>query len=181
MEDLYAKKKQLRHQIKTIKQKYSQQELETKSRDMLLRLEQLEAFEKARTVMAYWSMPGEVYTHNAVIRWSKDKRLLLPCVKGDELEIRNFTNEKDLEIRGKYQIGEPTGPIFDKFQEIDLVIVPGVAFDRQNNRLGRGKAYYDKFLPKTKAYKIALCFDFQMVAAVPIDATDIKMDLIIAG
>ncbi len=181
MEDLYAKKKQLRHQINTIKQNYSQQELETKSRDILLKLEQHEAFEKARTVLAYWSMPGEVYTHDAVIRWSKDKHLLLPCVKGDELEIRKFTNEKEIEIRGKYQIGEPTGSIIESFNGIDLVIVPGLAFDRQNNRLGRGKAYYDKFLLKTKAYKIAVCFDFQMVEAVPVDATDIQMDQIIAG
>ncbi len=181
MEDLYTRKKHTRLQIQELKQKYSQQELKLKSHNILLQLEQHEAFKNAKTVMAYWSMPGEVYTHDAVIKWSKNKNMLLPCVKGDELEIRSFTGEEEIEIRGKYRIGEPTGPIFEDFEKIDLIVVPGVAFDQQNNRLGRGKAYYDKFLPKTRAYKIAVCFDFQMIETVPTGSTDIQMDHVIAG
>lgn len=62
-----------------------------------------------------------------------------------------------------------------------MVIVPGIAFDLNNNRLGRGKAYYDKFLEKINTVKIGLCFDFQIVDKVPIESTDIKMDLVLFG
>lgn len=61
-----------------------------------------------------------------------------------------------------------------------MIIVPGVAFDNNNNRLGRGKAYYDKLLKESKSYKVGVCFDFQLIEEVPVDEYDIKMDLIIS-
>jgi 5-formyltetrahydrofolate cyclo-ligase len=58
--------------------------------------------------------------------------------------------------------------------------VPGIAFDRKMNRLGRGKGYYDRFLSKISAPKIGICFDFQLLDKIPAESTDIKMDYIVS-
>ena len=66
------------------------------------------------------------------------------------------------------------------YQAIDLAIVPGMAFDPQGHRLGRGRGYYDRFLPLIpQAYKIGLCFPFQLVGNVPTEPTDIAMDEVV--
>ncbi|HQG08910.1 MAG TPA: 5-formyltetrahydrofolate cyclo-ligase, partial [Dysgonamonadaceae bacterium] len=69
---------------------------------------------------------------------------------------------------------------FVDFDSIDLIIVPGVAFDRKLNRLGRGKGYYDRLLSQLKSPKIGICFDFQLLESIPVEDWDIKMDMIVA-
>lgn len=89
------------------------------------------------------------------------EKILLPVVIGNDLELRVYTSPADLAI-GAYGIEEPTGALFTDYATIDLVIVPGVAFDRDGNRLGRGKGYYDRLLPRIpSAYKVGICFPFQ--------------------
>lgn len=63
--------------------------------------------------------------------------------------------------------------------EIDLIIVPGVAFDRQRNRLGRGKGFYDRLLSTLNVPKIGISYDFQLKDQIPVEPFDRKMDLII--
>ena len=100
----------------------------------------------------------------------------MPVVIGDDLELRVYTSPADLAI-GAYGIEEPTGALFTDYATIDLVIVPGVAFDRDGNRLGRGKGYYDRLLPRIpSAYKVGICFPFQIVEEVPAEPFDIRMD-----
>lgn len=118
-------------------------------------------------------------THAFIQKWSREKRILLPVVVGDDLELRLYTGPEDLAI-GAYGIEEPTGARFTDYTAIDLIIVPGVAFDRNGNRLGRGKGYYDRLLPRIpSAYKIGICFPFQVVEEVPAEPFDIRMDEII--
>ncbi|MCF0205812.1 MAG: 5-formyltetrahydrofolate cyclo-ligase, partial [Bacteroidales bacterium] len=65
--------------------------------------------------------------------------------------------------------------------DFDLIIVPGVAFDRNGNRLGRGRGYYDRFLCKyPKVEKIGICFDFQLLEEIPTEPTDIRMDKVVS-
>ena len=81
---------------------------------------------------------------------------------------------------GFFDIMEPVGEPFERYEDIDLAVVPGMAFDSQNNRLGRGKGYYDRMLPRlTKAYKIGVCFDFQRLPGIPADEHDCKVDEVI--
>ena len=95
------------------------------------------------------------------------------------MELRIYTGENDL-ATGCYGIKEPTGKVFTDFAKIDVAIIPGVAFDRQGHRLGRGKGYYDRLLSvMPQVYKIGLCFDFQVVDNVPVDSHDIRMDEVI--
>jgi 5-formyltetrahydrofolate cyclo-ligase len=136
-------------------------------------------FLAAKTVLLYHSLSDEVNTHQFIEEWCLKKQLLLPVVVGEELELRLFQNKNELKI-GSFGIAEPTGPLFTDYAKIDFVAVPGMAFDRNGHRLGRGKGYYDRLLPKlTNAYKAGICFPYQVVDEVPVEPTDITMDGII--
>ena len=172
-------KKEIRKYIKQLKKEYTLEEKKAKSKIIFEQVEQLIEFQKSDTLMAYWSMDDEVYTHDFVLKWFQTKTIILPSVKGDELELRVFRGMDDMTEGAAFGIKEPKELYKKELDQIDLVIVPGVAFDKKNNRLGRGKAYYDKLLSKTSALKVGVCFDFQMLDSVPVDQYDINMDWVI--
>ena len=174
------RKKELRKLIAEEKAKYSASMLKDLSADILLHLEKHPAFRDAKTVLLYHSMKDEVYTHSFIDKWTDSKQIVLPVVVGDTLEIRRYEGIGSMKP-GPYGILEPIGTVLDNYSSIDLVVVPGVAFDRERNRLGHGKGYYDKILPQLAAYKIGICFPFQLVEKVPADSFDVKMDAIIVG
>lgn len=174
-------KKALRIEIRQLKRACPLEERRRKSLSVWEKVERDEVFQQAETVLAYWSMDDEVYTHDFVNKWAGSKTLLLPCVKGDELELRYFDGEERLQPGEGYAIPEPVGELFTDWGKIDLILVPGVAFDKSGNRLGRGKGYYDKVLKQTGAYKLGVCFDFQLVERVPVEPHDVKMDRVVAS
>lgn len=149
------------------------------SAEILAALEAHPAFRAASTVLLYHSLKDEVDTHEFIRKWSRKKRILLPVVVGDDLELRIYTGPEDMAI-GAYGINEPTGELFTDYAAIEFIAVPGVAFDRSGNRLGRGKGYYDRLLPRIpSAYKAGICFPYQLVEEVPAEAFDIRMDEVI--
>ena len=81
----------------------------------------------------------------------------------------------------KSAIPEPVGRLFTDLNKIDVILVPGVAFDRTLNRLGRGKGFYDKILSQTKACKIGICFDFQLLDRIPTEVHDVRMTQVISS
>lgn len=83
-------------------------------------------------------MKDEVQTHAFIEKWSRSKKIILPVVIGDELELRVYTGPQDLAI-SSYGIAEPTGTRFTDYRAIDLAVIPGVAFDRHGHRLGAAK------------------------------------------
>lgn len=173
-------KKQIRKYIKELKQNYSFEDKREKSKIIFDQIEKLDDFKKAKTIMAYWSMTDEVHTHDFVLRNFPEKEIILPVVKGDQLELRKFTGIDNMKQGESFTIEEPTGETFKNLDDISIIIVPGVAFDSANNRLGRGKAYYDKLLKQSKVIKTGVCFDFQLIDSVPVDQYDVKMDLVIS-
>ena len=171
-------KTELRKHIKLLKSQY--QATTTADSGIIMQLLADDAhFLAAKTVLLYHSLSDEVNTHQFIEEWCLKKQLLLPVVVGEELELRLFQNMNELKI-GSFGIAEPTGPLFTDYAKIDFVAVPGMAFDRNGHRLGRGKGYYDRLLPKlTNAYKAGICFPYQVVDEVPVEPTDITMDGII--
>ena len=146
------------------------------SADVLNRLEAHPVFQQAHTILIYHSLPDEVNTHDFIRKWSAHKQILLPVVIGDDLELRRYTGSADLK-KGAYGIEEPVGEPFTDYDSIDLAIIPGVAFDTHGNRLGRGKGYYDRLLPRLPhTYKIGICFPFQLLEEIPTEALDVRMD-----
>ena len=98
-------------------------------------------------MLFYHSLPDEVDTHDFIRKWSGLKRILLPVVRGNDLDLKPYTGDDRL-TEGAFHINEPTGTAFTDYAAIDLAVIPGVAFDRWGNRLGRGKGYYDRLLPR---------------------------------
>lgn len=137
------------------------------------------AFRTADTVLLFHALPDEPDTRPLLERWCGRKRLLLPVVTGDDLELRLYEGADSLVI-GRFGIAEPVGPVFTDYAAISLALVPGVAFDAAGHRLGRGKRYYDRFLLRIpQARKIGICFAYQLVENVPTEPFDIRMDEVI--
>ena len=139
------RKKQLRKQIKEAKSRQLKEQLMKNSSALLKQIEEHPHFITSKTILLYHSLGDEVQTHDFVEKWYQTKKILLPVVQGDILVLRHYTG-KDCLCVGAYHIEEPGGENYTDYDEIELGIIPGVSFDRQGNRLGRGKGYYDPFL-----------------------------------
>ncbi|MDK2841793.1 MAG: 5-aminopentanamidase [Anaerophaga sp.] len=173
-------KSELRKKIKQEKQKHTSLELKKISIDVMAGVEKLPQFQNAKKVFVYWSLPDEVSTHDFIKRWHGEKRIFLPKVTGKQLEIREFTGEKNMKAGSSFGIQESTGEILANPEEIDIAIVPGLAFTMQGARLGRGGGFYDKTLPLLKkAFKAGVAFPFQMVSTIPTSGNDVYMDIVV--
>lgn len=168
-------KKGLREWITSEKKKHEATELKQKSVRLLSALEQSARFQNAKTILLYYSLPDEVYTHDFIDKWYTKKNILLPVVTNNDLELREYTGPNCLHL-GTFHIEEPKGEAFIDYRQIDLAIIPGVAFDTHKHRLGRGRGYYDRLLPKLPTYNIGICFSFQICTEVPIETFDKTMD-----
>ncbi|NOR46334.1 MAG: 5-formyltetrahydrofolate cyclo-ligase [Candidatus Delongbacteria bacterium] len=180
-DEISSKKKTLRKQIKLIKRSLSSDDRAIHSNTVIRKLEESVEFKNSHTIFIYWAMDDEVDTREFIIKWYKKKTFILPTIDGDDLILKKFSGIDSLRDGDLYAIPEPKGEPFETLNDIDLAIIPGVAFDKQNNRMGRGKAYYDKILRKIKGRSIliGICFDFQLVDEVPVEEHDITMNKVI--
>ncbi|SDB87307.1 5-formyltetrahydrofolate cyclo-ligase [Williamwhitmania taraxaci] len=174
--EIAAQKKELRKLIRQQKDFLSPNERVLKSEAIFNQVEQLPEFINAKCVFAYMAMGDEVQTKEFIQKWINEKMIVLPIVKGNDLELREFTIKEELMPGQSFGILEPREGRLVDIAEIDFAVIPGIAFDKENNRMGRGKGYYDKLLSNASFYKIGVCFNFQFVDAVPIDVFDVKMD-----
>lgn len=175
------KKEDLRQYIRALKSQFSERQLKEMSEPIIQRLLSLPAVARAGVILMYYSLPDEVNTHSAINTLvTKGKTVLLPVVVShDEMELRVYKSEKDMET-GFFNIMEPVGELFTDYEQIDVAVIPGMGFDTQGNRLGRGKGYYDRFLSKhPHIYRIGVCYDFQKLPGIPTDEHDIKMNEVV--
>jgi 5-formyltetrahydrofolate cyclo-ligase len=173
-------KSTLRKGIAARKRQYTPEQRAALSAILLNRLEQHPRFAAAHTLLLYHSLPDEVHTAEFIRKWSTTKRIILPVVVGDDLELRIYEGEDSMR-KGAFNILEPTGTLFTNYEELDLAVIPGVAFDADGNRLGRGKGYYDRLLSRLPStlYKIGICYDFQKLPHIPAEPHDRVMDEVI--
>lgn len=170
-------KKELRAQIKALKKQHSKEQLLEQSEQILSKLEQHPDFIKSKKIMLYSALPDEVQTKAFLEKWHLKKQIILPTVVGDYIIPVEFAADTTFAV-GDFNILEPQNEPY--MGDFDLIIVPGVAFDRNGNRLGRGKGYYDRFLcHHLDVKRIGICFDFQLVDEVPSEPFDIRMDEVI--
>ncbi|MEA3505611.1 MAG: 5-formyltetrahydrofolate cyclo-ligase [Bacteroidota bacterium] len=177
--DINREKNRLRKEIKIIKDNIPYSEKKLRSKSIWEKIEKDTIFQASKIVLIYWSMKDEVFTHDFVEKWHEDKKILLPVVDGNTLLLKQYNGIESMKKGELFNILEPTGQEFTDTNSIDLIIVPGVAFDKENNRMGRGKAYYDKLLQTTSCPKYGVCFNFQYLDKIPTEQHDIKMDRII--
>jgi len=178
MKNIAQEKSRIRKEISSLQKKYSPDELYNRSEEALAVLEVIEVFQNAEVIFIYNSLNDEVQTSDFIRRWDGKKKFYLPVVVGDDIVFRSHTSTEFK--KSSLGIFEPIGEDFTDFGKVDLIVVPGVAFDRKMNRLGRGKGFYDRFLPKISVPKAGICFDFQLLNEIPVESTDIKMDYIIS-
>jgi len=184
--DFQARKKELREQAHA--NRNALPEKDALSKTICATFMALPAYAAARTVMFYIDVRSEVRTRHALPEaLASGKKIIIPwCNEQGELELFHLTNMDELAV-GMYKILEPKAELRKLPEKVagptdlDLVMVPGVAFDRRGARMGHGKGYYDKLLqharPETPL--IALAFECQMFPEIPTAAHDIFMDQII--
>ena len=183
---MYKAKEQIRKKILSQLSSQSKKKALKKSKAVKKKLFSCNEFKKANFVMLYASKDEEVSTCEIIDEALRmGKRVALPlCTSQKTITAKQISDRKrDLE-RGTYGIWQPRKCQKDaNLKEIDLVVVPAVAFDKKNVRLGRGKGYYDKFLSKSarNKYSIGLAFDFQVVDSLPKDSHDIPVSKVITA
>lgn len=163
-------KKALRQQIRALKKAHTADELQQQSDQILQLLAEHPRFQSAEKVMLYASLPDEVQTLSFLETWRHQKTVILPTVVGDDI-IPVELAENVTFAEGDFHIPEPQNHPYTG--DFDLIVVPGMAFDRAGHRLGRGRGYYDRFLAQyPQVYTIGLCFDFQLLPEVPAEPHD---------
>ena len=159
--------------IKKRKEIIDKKELSTRIVNKVL---ELDIYKEAKVIALYKSMKDEVDTNSLINESLKEKVVLLPRTINNEMYFV-IINQDTLYEKSNIGVLEPIGKRYN--DKIDLIIVPGIAFDNDLNRIGFGKGYYDKYLSHQDIYKIGICFDEQIVDYIPTLDHDIKMDMII--
>jgi 5-formyltetrahydrofolate cyclo-ligase len=165
---------EIRKQIAALRPDF--QTLEHLSAAAVEKFRTLEIFQSARTVGAYIPLPDEVNIRP--LFQCLEKTFFIPAFDPAVGSYRMARLTPDLR-KGKFGIPEPVNPVFAAKDEMDLIIVPGVAFDCAGRRIGRGGGFYDRLLPQYDAARTGLCFDFQCLETIPVEEHDIAMDLLV--
>ena len=175
---LLREKNQMRELLTQKRRLLTKEQILEQSALIISQLEQLPCFQSAKTVLLYYPMHNEVNLLPLIKKYKKEKTFLFPVVQRTLMTACPYEGNAKMH-RGKYNIPEPTTPPYRG--EIDLILVPGVAFDLQGNRLGRGGGYYDRFIksqPHTTTL-VGVAYDFQLVDKVPANRHDQKMHHVI--
>lgn len=146
-------------------------------------VELLESFRRARCVALFCALGDEPSTEGVAARWAAaGRRVVVPRVEGDAM--RFFDYDPSRLVVGAFGIEEPSADArLCPPGEIDLAVVPGVAFTSRGDRMGRGCGYYDRYLSQAdfRGRKVGVCYAHQLVAALPAEAHDVRMDEVVAG
>ena len=170
-------KSEMRSLITQKRRILTDEEVNSMSQAILQKVEELPEWRAAKTVLVYYPVKGEVNTRPLLEAWKDSKTMLLPVAHRRTMEMRRYIGRKDLK-KGRFGIPEPQTPEYTG--DVDLIIVPGVAFDRKLRRLGRGGGYYDRFLRRYKHIPhVAVAYDFQIVKEVPAGWFDRKVTCVV--
>jgi len=170
-------KDSIRTRVKARKSLMSEAERLRAADRVFAALERTAAFMMADTVLMYHSLPDELSTRGFIDRWAGRKRFFLPRVNGLNLEILPYDRSR-LHL-GAFNIEEPDGDDTADIADIDLVVVPGVAYDRRGNRIGRGKGYYDRLLRDIHATTVGVAYACQLCDDIEPDDFDVPVHYVI--
>ncbi|MBI4357777.1 MAG: 5-formyltetrahydrofolate cyclo-ligase [Candidatus Omnitrophica bacterium] len=159
-----------------------------KSRSIVAKIQKMDVFQQARTIMFYYATEEEVATQELIeVALESGKQVTLPYIDQatDEIRPSIVRSLNDDLGRGSYGIMEPKPGKRRSIElnQIDLIFVPGLAFDHKCHRLGRGKGYYDRFLETVPPHvkRFGLAFDFQVLDSIPVSDSDVSLDEVITN
>ncbi|MBN1968034.1 MAG: 5-formyltetrahydrofolate cyclo-ligase [Candidatus Delongbacteria bacterium] len=175
-------KKEIRRIIRAKKKEIDSSKRDVLSESLLDILKNNPLYQISKNIFIFWSMDDEIDTRKFIVDNAHAKNFYLPAIVGEnELELRLFKGMDDLKPGMEFNILEPVGKKLDDLALVDLAIIPGIAFDRERGRMGRGRGFYDRILKSLSndCKKIGICYSLQIVDHVPMDEHDVYMDLII--
>ena len=180
---IYEQKKSLRKKMRSMRAEMPDENREALSHKIVSRLIEDPIYKNSMTIMAYASMPEEIQLNELFEHaFAHNKIIAVPLIVGRGTMRPVFLPSMDHLVVGDFGIltVRQDCRTFVEFNDIDSIIVPGAAFDRQGNRLGLGGGYYDRFLKiAVNAKRIALAFEYQILDDLPIESHDTKMDIIV--
>lgn len=176
-------KKELRKRILSIRNNMPGEDVVNNSRIIRDKIIGLDVFKQSKVIFIYMDFKNEVMTSDLIKHMLfEKKRVVVPYTDtvSTVLIPSEITGESDLKLNS-FGYSEPKKVSPVNIEEIDLVIIPGLVFDKNLNRIGFGKGYYDRILNKLKASarKVAVAHDFQVLEEIPAEEHDVKMDMII--
>lgn len=188
MEDICVKKKLLRKEILNIRNNMNYDNKNEKDTIIKEKFLNSDYYKKAKNIFIYISYSSEIDTKE-IINYALDdgKTIFVPRTEFktklmDAVKITSFNNM----IEDRYGILEPSKQEpYIQPEQLDLIVVPGIAFDKEGGRTGYGAGYYDRYFKKIskeraeKIKKVALAYDFQVIDKVPIDEQDVRIDCVI--
>ncbi len=173
-------KAELRKHIREQKRAMTEEQISAAGRRLQALFLASSQYLDAKTVYGYMPYNQEVRTVPILEQALADgKRVAVPKVYGEEMRFIYITGFDGME-KSDFGIPEPVadGPVAD--DPTALVLMPGLAFDKEGHRIGYGGGYYDKFLEAEPGHPtVALCYDFQVLPQIPVDAYDIPVDLVL--
>jgi 5-formyltetrahydrofolate cyclo-ligase len=179
--DVFRKKSSIRRDLLLRRLSLSPEEVDKSSKEITKNLLRLRRFRNAQRIVLYFPIKNEVETEG-IFRKAQElhKEIYFPCIEDSLLEFRKVSDLNELEP-GSFGILEPSRDSARvNIMEIDLVIIPGIAFDRFGRRLGYGGGYYDRVLFKIdKKRRIGLAYNFQVLDSIPIEVGDEEVGLVI--
>lgn len=172
-------KQAIRKRIFALRKTCPDEQIEKWSREITEKVTALPAFKRAERILAYADYNHEVMTRFIIEEaWKAGKEVAVPKVEGKNMTfylLKDFGQLKP----GYFGIPEPEGEIAADWEKA-LMIMPGVAFDRENHRVGYGGGFYDRYLEKRPdILSVAVAFSFQMLQEVPTEPTDIFPQIIV--
>ncbi len=174
-------KSEVRNFYKKLRSEMSETDRTEKSKLAQKNFLETALYKNAKTIMLYMPIGNETDTKDIVMSAFKDKKsLAFPVTSQNNFEIIPYCADENTEfLKGGFSVPEPTrtSPILK--DEIDLVLVPGIAFDTSGGRVGFGKGCYDRFLKGFNGIKVGFSFDSQVCEDVCSDKYDIKMDYLV--
>ncbi len=173
---LKLRRNRIREEMHILRKQLSDEQKMNAMESVFKKIEQTHDFESAGSIMIYWSTSSELPTHTYIRKWSSEKTILIPEIGGNRLTLRKY-NPSVCSASGKSEAKVTAADAYTG--KIDLAIIPGVAFDKKRNRLGRGGGYYDLFLTTRNVPTYGVGFDFQIFEKLPVKWGSMKMKKII--
>jgi 5-formyltetrahydrofolate cyclo-ligase len=182
--EIILEKKKLRNYIQDKRAALSIKEREIKSKSAAEKFFSIKDYIKARNILICYPFRGEINTKIIIEdALNKGKKIILPRVDKNKLNLYFVSNLKDQLEKGAYGIMEPAPLLCKRARaaDIDLAVIPGIGFDKNFNRLGYGGGFFDRLLPylPKRVKKVALCFDIQVMPDIPVTRNDKKIDILI--
>lgn len=177
-------KKNIRKIMTSKRNALTKEQVKHKSNNIYSNLKRIKEFDEAEQILCYINIKNEVITEKIIEYFQKsNKRVAAPKVLTDEMEFYYFSSDEEL-IKGYFNIPEPVNITDDNKcipNKDDIIIIPGLAFDKSGGRVGYGGGFFDKYLSRNKnLIKIAVAYDFQVIdEIIEVSDYDVKPDYIV--